>query len=272
LQRRSAAEPELSDQAVSQTSPEPGRRLRSRRRRRHRSRPRALPAALALLLGGLLLWLAVPRVLASLWLAARDPVLERMAAGEPVAEAELLGLIASRELALGWVADRETHDERATALAELAFRAASLGDAEQATLERAIAATRAGLALAPADPRDWMQLGYLLVLLEGDVTPAAAQAFLFSIRVGAFQEPDFLRRRLFWALAHWTFYDERERHRLGEQIRLVWRAAPGALADLALYGPEFLQPITSALEAAPLAHRQFVAALAFATPLRRPAR
>jgi hypothetical protein len=215
----------------------------------------------------LILWLAVPRVLASLWLAARDPVFERMAAGEPVSEAELLGLIASRELALGWVADRETHDERATALAELAFRAASLGDAEEATLERAIAATRAGLALAPADPRDWMQLGYMLVLLEGDVTPEAAEALLFSIRTGAFGAPEFLRRRLFWMLAHWTYYDEQERRQIGDQIRLAWRAAPGALADLALYGPEFLAPIASALEAAPDAHSQFVAALAFATPL-----
>jgi hypothetical protein len=188
----------------------------------------------------LILWLAAPRVLASLWLAARDPVLERMAAGEPVAGAELLGLIASRELALGWVADRETHDERATALAELAFRAASLGVAEEATLERAIAATRAGLALAPADPRDWMQLGYLLVLRHGDPNREAAEALLFSMRVGPFQAPDLIRRRLFWALAHWTFYDEQERRRIGEQIRLAWRAAPGALADLALYGPEFL--------------------------------
>jgi hypothetical protein len=224
------------------------------------------------MLGGLLLWLAVPRVMASLWLASRAPVLERMAAGEPASEAELLALIASRELALGWVEDRETHDQRATALAELAFRAASLGAAEKATLERAIAATRAGLALAPADPRNWMQLGYLLVLLEGDVSPEAARAFLFSIRTGALQSPDFLRRRLFWMLAHWTFYDQEERRQIGAQIRLAWRVAPGGLADLALNDAEFLAPIASALEEDPTAHGRFVGALAFATPLRPPGR
>jgi hypothetical protein len=220
----------------------------------------------------LILWQAVPRVLASLWLATRDPVLQRMAAGERAADAELLGLIASRELALAWVEDRETHDERATALAELASRAAFLGAAEKAMLERAIEATRAGLALAPADPRDWMQLGYLLVLRDGDPNREAAEALLFSMRVGPFQAPDLVRKRLFWALAHWTLYDEQERRRIGEQIRLAWRAAPGALADLALYGREFLGPIAAALEEDPTAQRQFVGALAFATPLRQPVR
>jgi hypothetical protein len=223
-------------------------------------------------LGGLILWLAVPRVLASLWLASRDPVLQGMAAGERVPEAELRGLIASRELALAWVEDRESHDERATALAELAFRAGSLGAAEKAMLERAIAATRAGLALAPADPRDWMQLGYLLVLQDGDPSRAAAEALLFSMRVGPFQAPEVVRKRLFWALAHWPLYDEQEQRQIGEQIRLAWRTAPGALADLALYGPEFLAPIAAAFEEDPTAQRQFVGALAFATPLRQPPR
>lgn len=209
----------------------------------------------------------MPRVLAAVWLAARDPVLERMAAGERASEAELLGLIASRELALSWVQNREIHDERATALAELAFRAASPGGAGNATLERAIEATRAGLALAPGDPRDWMQLGYLLVLRRGDPNREAAEALLLSIRTGAFQAPDFLGRRLFWSLAHWTFYNEAERRQLAEHIRLIWRVAPGRVADLALYGPDFLGPIAAALEEAPAAHQQFLAALAFATPL-----
>ena len=65
-----------------------------------------------------------------------------------------LALIASRELALGWVEDRETHDQRGTALVELALRGDLQSAAGTATLERAVGATRAGLAVAPADPRD----------------------------------------------------------------------------------------------------------------------
>jgi hypothetical protein len=213
----------------------------------------------------LILWLAVPRVLASALLALRDPVIQRMDAGERVSEAELLGLIASRELALGWVEDRETHDERGTALAELALRADTQSAIERATLERAVGATRAGLAVAPADPRDWMQLAYLLVLLEGDTNRKAAEALLMSLRTGAFQAPEFLQRRLFWSLAHWPFYDDRERRQIGDQIRLAWRAAPGALADLALRQPEFFAPIAAALETVPGARDKFVAALAFAS-------
>ena len=239
------------------------------RRKRHRNgaHQHRFVAGLALVLGALILSLALPRFLASALMAMRDPVIQQMDAGEPVAEAELLGLAASRELALGWVEDREAHGERAMALAQLAFQPAPEDGAQRALLGSAVAALRAALAAAPADPRHWVQLGHLLVLLEGDLNRQAAEAVLFSIRVGAFQAPDLLRRRLFWALAHWTFYDEQERRQISEQIRLAWRAAPGEVADLALYAPEFLGPIASALEEVPAAEQQFLAALAFATPL-----
>jgi hypothetical protein len=214
------------------------------------------------LLGGLILWLAVPRMLASAWLALRDPVIQQLDAGEAVSEAELLGLIASRELALSWVEDRDAYDERGTALAELALRGDRLGAAERATLQRAIGATRAGLAVAPADPRDWIRLAHLLVLLDGDPSREAATALLFSIRTGAFVAPDLLRRRLFWSLAHWPFYDHEERRQIADQVRLAWRVAPGEVAELALDLPELFAPIAAALEEVPGAREQFVAALA----------
>ena len=228
---------------------------------------RALVAGLIFLSGALILALALPRLLASALLAMRDPVILQMDAGERVPKAGLLGVIASRELALEWAADRETHDERGTALARLAFEEATQSAAQRATLGRAVSALGAGLALAPAAPRDWMQLGYLLVLLEGDPNRKAAEALLLSIRTGAFQAPDLLQRRLFWSLAHWPFYDDQERAAIGRQIRLAWEVAPGELADLALYVPDFFAPIAAALEAAPGAQERFTAALAFATPL-----
>jgi hypothetical protein len=205
-------------------------------------------AVLALLLGVLILWLALPRVVASMLLAMRDPVVERTDEGEQVSEAELLSLIASRELAAGWVEDRETHAERATALAKLAFQQAPESGAQTAALKQAVAALRAALALAPADPRGWMQLAYLLVLLEGDTSRRAAQALLVSIRTGGFLAPDFLNRRLFWSLAHWRFYDDQERRQIGDQIRLVWRITPGELTELAREIPDFFAPIAAALE------------------------
>jgi hypothetical protein len=104
------------------------------------------------------------------------------------------------------------------------------------------------------------------VLLEGDPNRETAEALLVSIRTGAFQAPDFLRRRLFWSLVHWTFYDEEERRQVGDQIRLAWRVAPGELADLALHVSEFFPPVASALEEVPGAREQFIAAVAFATP------
>lgn len=223
-------------------------------------------AGLALLLGALILGLALPRVLASAVLALRDPVIQQMDAGQAVSDAALRGLIASRELALGWVEDRETRDEQGTALARLAFAEEPQSADQRALLAQAAAALRAGLALAPADPKGWMQLAYLLALLEGDPNRDAARALLFSIRTGAFQAPAFLNRRLFWALAHWTFYDEEERRRIGDQIRLVWNLAPDDLTELALRVPEFRAPIVTALEQVPGARAQLGAALAAPAP------
>jgi hypothetical protein len=211
-----------------------------------------------------MLWLALPRVVASALLSMRDPVVERADEGEQVSDAELLRLIASRELALSWVEDRETHVERGTALAKLAFQQAPQSAAQRATLKWAVDALRTGLALAPADPRAWMQLAYLLVLLEGDTSRNAAQALLVSIRTGAFQAPDLMNRRLFWSLAHWTFYDEDERRQIGDQIRLAWMLTPDELAELARQVPDFVAPIASALEQR--AREQFLTATSFATP------
>jgi hypothetical protein len=227
--------------------------------------PQRLAAGLALGLGVLLLWLALPRLMAAAWLALRDPVIHKMNSEAPVAHAELFGLIASRELALSWALDRETQAELGTALAELAFREEPAAAARKAALERAVRALEAGLAAAPGSPKDWMQLGYLLLLLEGDPNRKAAEALLLSIRTGPFQTPELLQRRLFWSLAHWAFYDREERREIGDQIRLAWRVAPGELADLALQAPDFVDPIASALAEAPGARAQFVAALAIAT-------
>jgi hypothetical protein len=215
-------------------------------------------AALALLLGALILWLALPRLVAATLLAMRDPIVERTDDGEQVSDAELLSLIASRELALSWVEDRETHAERATALAKLAFQQAPETAAQSARLKQAVDALRAALALAPADPRGWTQLAYLLVLLEGDTSRRAAQALLVSIRTGAFLAPDFLNRRLFWSLAHWSFYDDEERRQIGDQIRLVWRITPGELTELAREMPDFFAPIAAALDEE--AREQFLSA------------
>lgn len=223
---------------------------------------------MALVLGGLTLWLALPRIMASAVLAIRAPVIQKVDGGEPVAAAELLGLVASRELALGWVEDRETHDERATALARLAFDEEPRSAAQKAALERAAHGLRAGLAVAPGAPKDWMQLADLLVMIEGDANREAAQALLASIRTGPFQAPDLFRRRLFWSLAHLAFYDDGERREIDEQVRLAWQISPDELLDLAYLVPEFAAPIGAALDPIPGAREQFVTVLDFPPPSR----
>jgi hypothetical protein len=54
---------------------------------------------------------------------------------------------------------------------------------------------------------------------------------------------------LFWALAHWSFYDDRERHQIDEQIRLLWRVDPDTLIELAQQAPMLAAPMAAALAA-----------------------
>ena len=110
-----------------------------------------------------------------------------------------------------------------------------------------------------------MQLGYLLVLLDGEPNRPAAEACCSRSGPEPSQAPDFLRRRLFWSLAHWDLYDEEDRRQVDEQIRLAWRTAPGELADLTLDVLQFFARWPPPWKRFRPRDR-FVAALVFASP------
>jgi hypothetical protein len=204
-------------------------------------------ACLAVLVGGTILALAVPRLGAAFWLGLRNYEAELINAGLPVSESELHGLIASRELALAWIEAREAHDDLAAALALLASMREPESAAERELLERAVQETRTGLALAPADPRGWLQLAYLTTMLDRR-SQQAVEALQFSILIGPYDSPEFLALRLDLALSHWALFDEAARRQLEEQVRLLWQEAPGEIALLALDEPDYFGPIASVLE------------------------
>ncbi len=218
-----------------------------------RKRPKGglAAACLAILLGGAILALAVPRVGASFWLGLRDYEAELGHTGLLVSESGLRGLIASRELALGWVESRGAHVDVAEALELLAADAEPEGAAKRGLLERAIGEMQAGLALAPAGSRDWLRLAYLTALLNGR-DPRAAEAVQLAIRTSPYDAPEFLAWRLDLSLYLWPLFDDAaERQRIERQIRLAWEEAPEELAGLALDAPEYRAVIYSALDEFP---------------------
>jgi hypothetical protein len=190
-------------------------------------------ACFSILLGTAILALAVPRVVASFWLWLRAPVMDRVIYEEPVSAHDLYGLIASRELALGWIQAGGTYSDLASALTVLASFEPPDSEKARRLLERAIAATEAGLARAPADPRSWTRLAYLRTLLKSGPDPQAAQALQLSLQSGPYQRPDFLTLRLYLFLVQWPLIPDAGRARIRDQVELLWREAPDQLVRLA---------------------------------------
>lgn len=147
--------------------------------------------------------------------------------------ADLQALIASRRLALAWGEGSEMHADLAAAHLTLSEREEPDSEHERVLLERAVDATQAGLALAPADPRGWLQLGYLSALLSGPHR-TSAEALLLSMRTGPYDAPGFLQMRLHLALLHWGLLDVAEREQVERQVSALWDSAPFAVVDLAL--------------------------------------
>ena len=211
---------------------------------------RLVPACLALAVGAAILAVAVPRLGAAVWLTLRDPVVAAIQSGAPVSTAELRGLVASRELALEWVDHGRAHAEMAAALTSLAAREAPGSAAARELLERAVAALAAALARAPADPRGWLRLAVLENALDGP-TVRAARALQLSVQTGRHDTPEFLALRLGLALRHWPLFEPAERRRMEEQIRALWREAPGTLVRLVVDGWHYAAIVRAALAELP---------------------
>jgi hypothetical protein len=198
--------------------------------------------------------------MASFWLWLRAPVMDLVNYQEPVSASDLYGLIASRELALGWTQAGGTYSDLASALTVLASFEQPDSEQERALLERAIAATEAGLARAPADPRSWTRLAYLRTLLKSEPDPQAAQALQLSLQSGRYQRPDFLTLRLYLLLLQWPLIPDAGRARVGDQIQLLWREAPDQLVTLARE-VGFTDLILAALADAPIVKSDFLDAM-----------
>ena len=195
---------------------------------------RLAAAALALVLGGSLLVLALPRLFASVLLLPGSVILE---IDEPVSESDLDLLIASRERALRWVDAGKIYTDMAIGRMFLVQRRSyETGGGEQAfdraLLNQAITDLRAGLARAPGRPVAWSQLAAAELLAQGPSAKAAA-ALRMSL-ITAPYAPLLLFPRIELGFRLWPVLSQETQHMIYWQVRLASRRNLERLARIAI--------------------------------------
>jgi tetratricopeptide (TPR) repeat protein len=189
--------------------------------------PRAL---LALLFGGVLIWLAAPRLLAAFALLPGDPLLEAVQGNEDIDAGQVATLLSSREQARRFLASPEIEIEIGIAELLSAEKAAPGSAERRARLDRAIESLRRGLALAPRATFAWAKLAYALFLQDG-LGAAAVDAWRMSILTAPAESRLVLWRAEFGALALQKL-DTEDQRRLADQIRYAWRFDRESLARM----------------------------------------
>jgi tetratricopeptide (TPR) repeat protein len=154
------------------------------------------------LLGATLLWLAVPRLVASLQLLAGDPGMALLEQGRLLTPDAYQRIIASREAALAWVPDPEGLIDLGVVHLSLAQATEPRAGRRLELLSRAGHYLRAGLAQAPVDAHAWTYLAFIDTTI-GD-HESAARALRLSLQSGPY-EPDLILPRAALGLANWAW-------------------------------------------------------------------
>ncbi len=176
---------------------------------------------LLFLLGSLLLWLAVPRVLSNYELAIGNSAYELVAAGAPMARASLERARESRIAALAVLESGRTNKQLGQVLLRDALERPWSDPERPVLLEQAVARLRRGLARDPADLFAWYHLA-LAEWWRGRAAEAAT-ALAMSYRTGPYHPP-LASDRARLAVALWPRLAPPARRRATGEI---CRLAPG---------------------------------------------
>lgn len=192
--------------------------------------PRRLGAALvAVALGAGLAGLGVPRLVAALMTTDARTVLWDARTGHTPTGARLATAAEELDAAQRWVVDGEALGDLGFLLLQQA-QGTQPGPERTALLDRAAAATAAGLAAAPAQPSLWARLAWLRTV-RGDPA-SAASALRMSLLTGPVA-PALMASRLELGLSLLPHMDADTHALLRRQVRLLWVVSPDTTASLA---------------------------------------
>lgn len=175
------------------------------------------------MLGGSLLLLSVPRLVAALHLLAGDPGVALLHAGQLPSPAAFRRIVASRQSAAWWVSEPATFADLGLAYLSLAQTSAPGTGQRGPLLDLATRHLQSSLSLAPADPYAWTYLAFVHTA-TGDHARAAG-ALELSLRTGPYQ-PDLVLSRAALGLANWPWLAHATAGRLEVEFAHALRQAP----------------------------------------------
>lgn len=195
--------------------------------RRHRSRFRAGPPV-AIIAGGLLLIMAVPRFMSELVQLPGNYVTQRLERNVKVSDKALVKLSSTRRGSLKWNSSGQQWVE---------LGLAQLRQAERDQVNReilllgAVDDLRKGLAVKPANSPAWLWLAEAESLRGGSAT-AVAQALAMSIRTAPLDRRYYMKR-LEMSLLSWPQFGLEARQAVAGQVHYARKKFPRRLAVLA---------------------------------------
>jgi hypothetical protein len=202
------------------------------------------------LLGGALLALAAPRLIAAFCLLPGDPGMALLDSGRLPSSAAYERILASRRAAARWLAAPATLID--LGVTSLSLAQASVGR-RAILLDQAERQLRAGLAGAPADAHAWTYLAFIHTA-TGD-HERAARALDLALRTGPY-EPQLALPRSALGLTNWPWLDHRTAAELGMEFAHALRLEPNRfVADVLDSGRA--TEVRAALAVAPAGRRAF---------------
>lgn len=184
-----------------------------------------------LLLGGLLVGLSVPRLMAEIALLPGNHLLDAVQRGARLGAGDLQKLIATQRRALAWTGSARIRIDLASAEISAVDNEPGGSASDNQTMARAIEDLRAGLVQAPADPEAWTRAAYAGIA-EGQPARQIVPILAMAIETAPIA-PGLIFPRLELCLVEWPYLSEAVRALVDEQIRIAWRQSPEHLAGLA---------------------------------------
>jgi hypothetical protein len=188
-------------------------------------------AVLSLSLGGVLLFLSIPRLVAEVVMLPGNRVLAAIQNGTVPSDRGLEILAASRERAFSWSDAGSLRID--FALAQLLTTRKLLGGSpeDHRRVATAIQSLREGLARAPADPYAWTRLAYVSV---SEAEPARRVVPLLEMAIRtAPVEPNLTSARLELCFIEWGDFPPSDQPLLAQQLRIAWHQSGDRLVRLA---------------------------------------